>query len=176
MALFSRRVPVYVFLPVIVGCGAAGYAASTWRPEPVNKHSASSHTTTTAAQPSETSVVADTAAEPAKPQLAIASSPAQDIAPPAAVPIGEIDLLTPAEPVPRAAERRETDPDNARSASASVPTKASPRQQRAEPPGRTTSKARSQRTDRQRTAGPTAPPPNGLGGIPIIGPVFSLLQ
>ena len=94
------------------------------RPEPANKHhSAASHTADTpahtAARPSETSVVADTAAEPAKPQLAPASglaqgpaaNPAQDIAPPAALPIEEIDLPTPAVPAAKAAERQETDPE-----------------------------------------------------------------
>ena len=177
MALFSRRVPLYVFLPVIVGCGAAGYVASTWRPQPANKHSVALHTADTGRQPSETSVVADTAAEPARPQLATASSPVQDIVPPAALPIGEIDLPTPAEPAAKAAERRETHPDDNVRAGAGGrsdkapnagrpilmttssrrrpprPARALPRQHRAEPAVRTTSKAR-HRTDRQRTAGP----------------------
>ena len=83
MPLFSRRVPLYVSLPVIVGCGAVGYVASTWQPRP---------TPHPPARPNDTAVVANTA--PNEPQLA----PASGTFPTLALPIEEIDLPTPAVP------------------------------------------------------------------------------
>jgi hypothetical protein len=59
MLLFSRRVPLYVSLPVTVGCGAVGYVASTWQPGP---------TPDPPARPNHTAVVANTT--PNEPQLA----------------------------------------------------------------------------------------------------------
>jgi hypothetical protein len=159
MPLFTRRVPLYVSLPVIIGCGAAGYVASTWQPGLTNNHSVSSHLP---AQPSPTSVVASTLPEPRERQF----SPVSGTAPPGALPIEEIDLPMPVVPVAKAAERLETDPDAQPAPPASVTvTIAAPRPLRAGRPVQSTSKTRPLRTTQQRTA----PPPSGLKSIPIIG-------
>ena len=92
MPLF-RRVPLYVSLPVIVGCGAVGYVAGTWQPGPT-PHSP--------ARPNHTAVVANTA--PSEPQLA----PASGNVPTVALPIDEIDLQTPAVPATKVAEPLKT--------------------------------------------------------------------
>jgi hypothetical protein len=158
MSLFSRRVPLYVSLPLIVGCGAAGFLASTWQPVP--------------SLPTQGSVVANTELLSREPQLAPASSRSKSIV----LPIEEIDLPTPAVQAAKVAERQGTDSDEAQSAPASTPMmKAARRSPGADRPVRSTSKARPQRTAQQRT-GPPAPPPTGLKSIPIIGPMFSLLQ
>ena len=174
MPMLSRRVPLYVFLPVVVGCGIAGYVASTWRPEPGSGRTVSSPAVPVAEPPSQAPVLASMALEAVKPEFA----PTPDIVPAAALPIEEIDPPTPAVSATKAAELQESMPDDTvRSAPARVPTeKASPSPTRAEPPVRVTSKARSQRASRQRTAGPPPPPTTLLNGIPIFGPVFSLLQ
>jgi hypothetical protein len=162
MPLFSRRVSLYVSLPVIVGCGAVGYVASTWQSGPIPHPPARSN---------HTAVVANTT--PNEPQLAPPSRTFQTVA----LPIEEIDLPTPALPATKVAEPLKTNPDdNVRSAPAFDPViKAAPHASRPDRPVRSTSKARPQRTAQQRTGPPTSPP-SGLKSIPIIGPVFSLLQ
>jgi hypothetical protein len=132
--------------------------ASTWQPVP--------------SLPTQGSVVANTELLSREPQLAPASSRSKSIV----LPIEEIDLPTPAVQAAKVAERQGTDSDEAQSAPASTPMmKAARRSPRADRPVRSTSKARPQRTARQRTV-PPAPPPTGLKSIPIIGPMFSLLQ
>ncbi len=162
MPMFSRRVPLYVSLPVIVSCGAVGYVAGTWRPGPTPHSSA---------RPNHTAVVANTA--PSEPQLA----PASETGPTVALPIDEIDLLMPTVPTTKIVEPLRTNPnDNVRSAPPFAPVlKAAPRAPRADRPVRSTSKTRPQRATQQRP-GPPTPPPSGLKSIPLIGPVFSLLQ
>ena len=194
MPLLSRRVPLYVSLPVIAGCGVVGYVVSTWQP---------GATPDPPARPNQIADVPNTA--PSEPQLAPAAGilptvalPIEEIdlptpalpatkleplktnpddnvrsSPVVALPIEEIDLPTPALPATKL-EPLKTDPDdNVRSAPAFVPTiKAAARPPHADRPVRSTSKARPQR---QRSA-PPSPPPTGLTSIPIIGPVFSLLQ
>jgi hypothetical protein len=159
---FSRRVPLYVSLPVIVGCGAAGYVASTWQP---------GQTPHRPARPNHAAVVANTA--PNEPQLA----PTSGTFPTLALPIEEIDLPTPAVPATKVAEHLKTNPDeNVRPAPEFDPAiKAAPHAARSDRPVRATSKARPQRTAQERTGPPTSPP-SGLKNIPIIGPLFSLLQ
>jgi hypothetical protein len=162
MSLFSRRVPLYVSLPLVVGCGAAGYLASTWQPVP----------SLPTAQPTQGSVVANTELPSREPRRAPASSKSKSIV----LPIEEIDLPTPAVHAAKAAERQGTDSDEVQPAPPSTPMmKAARRSPRADRPVRSTSKARPQRTAQQRP-GPPAPPPTGLKSIPIIGPMFSLLQ
>src|SRR2546430_4562142 len=42
--LFSRRVPLYLSLPIIVACGAAGYIANTIQPGRTNTSRPPAHT------------------------------------------------------------------------------------------------------------------------------------
>jgi hypothetical protein len=166
-SLSSKRVPVYISLPIIVACGAAGYIANTIRPGGTIISQAPIHRLAEP-EPVAVSPVA-VHATPDQKQLSRVSVPRRDVLLPLA---GEVDLPTlnpnvvargvPAkviEPAPR------------------VPvTKAMSNRPRATRAVRTRSKARRpQRVARQPTSTP-APASTGLKSIPLIGPVFSLLQ
>jgi hypothetical protein len=172
-SVFSRRIPLYIWLPIILACAAAGVVASRLRPihpppgKPNNSHSAVS---------SQASVTASPAMEPTRAdgsRLSNTPSSPRD-AVPIAVPTGEIDLPTPAYSVAKRQEKVAGD--------AGVATPPVPAAQGVPPRARPASADRSgPRTSRtQRTAqqpaksSPTAAA--GLKNVPIIGPVFSLFQ
>jgi hypothetical protein len=174
MSLFSQRVPLYIFLPVIAACGAAGYIANTIGPLSTIFGQAQIHRPAEP-EPSHGPVATSPVAEKARPdekELSGASAPPRDAKSNALLPTDEVDLPTPA---PTATERYDRAPTNVIEA---VPplAKAMPEPPRATRAVRAVSKPhRPQRVARQPTSTP-ATASTGLKSIPLIGPVFSLLQ
>jgi hypothetical protein len=171
LQLFGQRVPLYIFLPVIVACGAAGYIANTIGPLSTNFGQAQIHRP---AEP-ELSHAASAVAEQARPdQKVLSSAPPRDAQSIALLPADELDLPT---PVPRVIERNDRVPANViEPAPPSPVTKAMPERPRTTRAVRAASKPRRpQRVARQPTSTP-ATASTGLKSIPLIGPVFSLLQ
>jgi hypothetical protein len=156
-SLFSKRVPFYVSLPVIVACGATGYVASTMRPG--------------SAIIGQAQILRPVVAGHAMSDQA--SVPPRD-APSTTVPLAiKVDLPTPA-PNIAGSERV---PANVIAPMPPVHvTKAMSERPRATRAARVASKPRRpRRMARQPTSTP-ATAAAGLKGIPLIGPVFSLLQ
>ena len=168
--LLRRRVPLYISLPVVLACGAAGYVASTWQPvdtarlqsPPAGKGGQGS-----AATPIRAPAVAET-------QLSSAIMP-----PNGASTAGQRDEADPLSPARRAAnvvQRNEQVPSSldeaAPSAAAITETEPHPhatRRARSASQGHGSPRTAQRRLSAPQTAG-------GLKGIPIIGPVFTLLQ
>jgi hypothetical protein len=167
-SLSSQRVPLYISLPIIVACGAAGYIASTIRPGSTIVSHAPIHRPAEPALSRGTVAVSPVAvhATPDRKQLSGVSAP---VARPLA---GEVDLRPPAPNVVARAV-----PANVIELTPRVPvTKATSDRPRATRAVRARSKARRpQRVVRQLPSTP-APASTGLKSIPLIGPVFSLLQ
>src|SRR5262245_25542205 len=101
MPLLNRRVPLYVSLPVIAGCGVVGYVVSNWQP---------GATPDPPARPNQIADVSKTA--PIEPQLA----PDEGTLPTVALPIDQIDLPTPALPATKPEPLKTNPDDNVRSA------------------------------------------------------------
>jgi hypothetical protein len=171
----SRRVPLYIWLPIVLGCAAAGAIASTLRPfhPPTGKPIPRSEV------PSQTPVSASPAVEPRRTggsQLSGVPSPVRG---PASIslPTDEIDLPTPA----RSITERHAKTDDV-GVAAPQPPAAQGVPPRASAARTHRSRARTGRaTGRaQRTAQQPAKAPStasaGLKNVPIIGPVFSLFQ
>jgi hypothetical protein len=147
MSLFSPRVPLYIFLPVIVACGAAGYIANTIGPLSTIFDQAPIHRP---AEPkrSHGAVATSRVAEQARPDqkgLSGASAPQRNERAPA-------NIIEPTPPL----------------------SKATPEPPRATRAVRAASKPRRPQRVRQPTSTPATT--TGLKSIPLIGPVFSFLQ
>jgi hypothetical protein len=156
--LVRRRVPLYVFLPVIVTCGVAGYVASIRHVPPASTAIGDLWT-----QSDPVDLAVNAVASQARRPLTFVSPP---IEVPPALPIHEFDLPTPAIPAAMSIERKAN----------MAPPSAAPMLPGAAKPVRSPNKARhQQRTARQRNE-PSAAPTGGLKSIPLIGPMFSLLQ
>ena len=174
-SLLSRRVPLYMWLPIVLACAAAGAIASTLRPvhPPPGKPIPRSEV------PSQPPVTASLPVEPTRTggsQLSSAPNPPGDAAS-IALPTDDIDLPTPT----RSIAERHAKADDAGVAAPQLPAAEGvpPRASAAR-----TDRSRA-RTDRatgraQRTAQQPAKAPStasaGLKNVPIIGPVFSLFQ
>jgi hypothetical protein len=187
--LFSRRVSLYVSLPVIAACGATGYIASAMQPGPTGGKQATfqSHSyslATPAPAPVPVPVTASAVEVPPSPSVELAL-PAENTLPRhgssvASFPTDEIDLPTPLAAAPAGIEQIAPKPAPVvvTQASTSVPVTAPPAQRtRAARAERRTSSTPVRRS--LPTAQPRVPPASksaGLKGIPLIGPVFSLLQ
>jgi hypothetical protein len=150
-SLFGRRVPLRIWIPIVIACAAAGFIASTlWpvRTIPSTPHiprSEGSGQTPVIASPTEA------------PSIVLAAD--------------AVDLATPVRSV---AERHEKEPANVRTptpAAKGAPTRASA----ARADNSATKVRRPKRTAQQPA---NAPPKSsaGLMNVPIIGPVFSLFQ
>ena len=166
-SLFSQRVPLYVWLPIVLACAAAGFIASTLRPViPNEPHIPRSE------RPSRTPVTAspaEDATKTAKGQLSRAIGPPRD-APSVVLPTDETDLATPA---PSAADRHAHAPDVGQSAPPAPAMKVAPKAVRTD---HALAKARRpQRTAQQPAKAPSTSSAS-LKNIPLIGPVFSLFQ
>jgi hypothetical protein len=172
LPLFSQRVPLYISLPVIVACGAVGYFANTIGPLSTIFGEAQIHRP---AEPEPShAAVATSPATPDQKELSGSSAPPRDAQSVALLPADEVDLPTPA---PRVIERNERVPANVIEPAPPGPvTKVMPEHPRATRAVRVASKPRRpQRVARQPTSTP-ATASTGLKSIPLIGPVFSLLQ
>ena len=111
MSLFSQRVPLYIFLPVIVACGAAGYVANTIGPLSTIFGQGQIHRPAEP-EPSHGPVATSPVAEQARPdqkELSGTSAPPRDAKSNALLPTDEVDLPTSA---PTATERYERVPTN----------------------------------------------------------------
>jgi hypothetical protein len=166
--VFSQRVPLYISLPVIVACGAAGYIASTMRPSTTMIGHAQIH------RPAEPEPSQRAVATSDQKELTGASAPPRG-APSVALPLAdEVELPRPAR---RVVERNERAPANVIEPAPPVPvTKALSERPRATRAVRAATKPRRpHRVARQPTSTP-AIASTALKSIPLIGPVFSLLQ
>jgi len=161
-SLLRRRVPIYVWLPIILACAVAGSIASTLRPVPPIP---SPPHVPRAEKSSQIPLVASPVEEAptAESQLSSALAPPREPAV-IALPTEELDL-----PSPSVVERQEQ-----------VPAGIAPRtpvpkvHAKVASNDRSAAKARrpqrmSQRTVKVKSAG-------ALNNVPIIGPMFSLLQ
>jgi hypothetical protein len=174
--LFSRRVPLYIWLPIVLACAAAGFIASTLRPvRPIPSNSSIPRSEAPSPAPA-IALPAEAPTRTAESQISRALGPPRDAAP-IAHPSDEIDLPTPASSV---TEHREKAADDA--AMAAPPVRAAQGvPPRARAAGTDRSGARTGRaTGRaQRTAQPAKVPSTtsaGLKNVPIFGPLFSLFQ
>jgi hypothetical protein len=174
--LFSRRVPLYVWLPIVLACVAAGVVASTLQPI----HPLPDKPIPRSEVPSQAPVTASPAVEPTRTggsQVSSAPSPPRGAAS-IALPTEEIDLPTPASSVTEGHEKVTDDVGVAAPpvpAVQGVPPRA--RAARTDRSGARTGRAtgRAQRTAQQPAKAPSTASA-GLKNVPIIGPVFSLFQ
>ena len=172
-SLSSQRVPLYISLPIILACGATGYVASTIRPGSMTVSQAPLHRPAEPEPSHETVAVSPIAvhATPDQKQLSDVSGPPRDVLSVARPLAGEVDLRTPTPIVVARAV-----PANVIEAAPVPVTKATSDRPRATRAVRASSKARRPpRVARQQTITP-APASTGLKSIPLIGPMFSLLQ
>jgi hypothetical protein len=171
-SLSSQRVPLYISLPIILACGATGFVASTIRPGSMTVSQAPLHRAAEPEPSHETVAVSPIAATPHQKQPSDVSGPPREVLSVARPLAGEVDLRTPTPIVVARAV-----PANVIEAAPGVPvTKATSDRPRATRAVRASSKARRPpRVARQQTITP-APASTGLKSIPLIGPMFSLLQ
>ena len=164
-ALFRRRVPLYVSIPIVVACGVTGYAAST---------TALFSTDATQVRIHPTPETSDAAA------IHLAKEPSNVTARPGDAPsivmaVREVELPP---PLPRLGHDEST-PEAVHDTPRPGPllvTEATHEQRRVSPAVRAASKFRRlHRMARQPKSAP-ATASNGLKSVPVIGSVFSLLQ
>jgi hypothetical protein len=150
-SLFGRRVPLRIWIPIVIACAAAGFVASTlWpvRPIPNTPH----------VPRSEGSGQAPVIASPTEaPSIVLAAD--------------AVDLPTPVRSI---AERHEKVPADVRTAAPAA--KGARARARAARTDNSATKARRPQRTAQQPA--NAPPKSsaGLKNVPIIGPMFSLFQ
>ena len=160
-ALFRRRVSLYVSIPIVVACGVTGYVAGT-----SGLHSTAASQAQLRPVPETSDAV--TISQPSEPSsVTVRPGDASSIA------VSEVELLTPL-PLP---ERNEAAGETVRDAPVPVLAKeATAEQRRASPAVRAAPKLhRRHRLTRQPKSAP-ATAPNGLKNVPLLGPVFSLMQ
>lgn len=191
--LISRRVPVYVFFPIVVACGAVGFVASTMRPGNSVTDASRIHAP---ADPGQGSVATSAVTEPplavAEKQLPTEAAPPRE-APFTALPADEMDLPVPvATPTPVTAPAaivaHDARPDDARPEPQPEPQQLVTPPPEAKPPHRQarvartarsvsdTSKTRRSQRSAQQRANPSTTSSAGLKNFPVLGPMFSLLQ
>jgi hypothetical protein len=153
-SLFSRRVPLRIWLPIVIACAAAGYVASTlWPVRPI-------------------------ASQPHIPRSEGPSQQAPVLASPMEEPTRTAGQLSRAIGPPREVAQHDRAPKKVRESAPPPPaTKGTlPRRARAARAGHSVARAsRPQRTAQQPVKA-SSTPSAGLKNIPLIGPVFSLFQ
>jgi hypothetical protein len=171
-SLFSRRVPLYIWLPVVLACAAAGFVASTLRPVrpiPGAPHIPRSEV------PSQGPTTASPLEQPtrtAESQLSRALGPPRD-APSITLP-EEVGFPAPA---PTVAKLHERAPEAVgESAAPALVTKGRPPQAIAGRTNRSAARGRPPQRTAQQPAKAASTSSAGLKNIPLIGPVFSLFQ
>jgi hypothetical protein len=154
--LSTRRVPLYISLPVIVACGAAGFIGSTLRPADTIAGQVAAYRSAT---PRQAPVMASSILHQPRDAPSIAVPPT-----------AEVDLQTPA---PQAVRRSDQVPDDVvEFTPPSVPvTRSPPQRTKAARTKQSVVKARSaQRTAQQPTAS------ESLKNVPLLGPALSMFQ
>jgi hypothetical protein len=178
MRLSNRRVPLSIFVSIVVASGAAGYVASTMQgagstadapqlPRSALSSAEPAPTVVESVGVAETAVPARLPPAPVAPTLALSPAPEPEpVAEPVHVAaVQEFDAKT---SEPAASPLPATEPVAA--------VKTPPRRTTASRPQRPAADLRRpQRVAQQRAIAPPAPA-KGLKAIPLIGPVFSLLQ
>ena len=162
--LFQRRVPLYVGIPIVVACGAMGYVAGM----PVlPRTTISKPQTLRIAEPADASVPAQPE-EPSKTTLPSTNASAS------ASPTSEVDPPT---PVPMILGHKQVVPENIADTTAPIPaTTAPPGQHRDSHAVRSASKTRKPHHLTHQTKIAPATASNALQSVPLLGPVFSLMQ
>jgi hypothetical protein len=153
-SLFSRRVPLRIWLPIVIACAVAGYVASTLRP--VRPTADQPHTLRSE-----------------RPSQAPVTSPEDEHEP--TMTAGQ--LSRPIGPPRDVAEHREQTPADVRAPVPLSPAmKGKPARARAARAKHAVARSsRPQRTAQQPAKAPSTSSA-GLKNIPLIGPVFSLFQ
>jgi hypothetical protein len=163
-SLLRRRVPIYIWLPIILACAVAGSIASTLRPLPPIPSPPHVPRAEKSSQSPFIASPAEEAPRTAESPLSRAFGPPRE-PPVIALPTEELDL-----PSPSVVERQEQVPAEI------APRTTVPKVQAIASNDRLAPKAyRPQR----RSQRPGKAPSNsavGLKNVPIIGPMFSLLQ
>lgn len=164
-SLPRRRVPIYIWLPIILACAVAGSIASTLRPVPPSPSPPHVPRAEKSSQSPLFASPADEAPRTAEGPLSRAFGPPSESAH-IALPTEELDLL----PSPSLVERHEQIPAGI------APRTAVPKVHAIASSDRLAPKAyRSQRRS-QRPSKVPSKSAVGLNNVPIIGPMFSLLQ
>jgi hypothetical protein len=169
-----RRVPIYVWLPIILACAVAGSIASTLRPVPPitspphvprAEKSSQSPLIASPAEEAPRASSAEKAPRTAESQLSSALDPPREPAV-IALPTEELDL-----PSPSVVERQEQVPAGIapRTPVPKVHAKVGSNE-------RSAAKARRPQRMSQRTVKVPSKSAGALNNVPIIGPMFSLLQ
>jgi hypothetical protein len=151
--LFERRIPLYIGLPIVIACGAAGYMVST--------------TTLHRAAISQLQIVG----LPEASEAGVLSQPPRG-ADPSSIVVATPDVHLPA-PVPLAIERSEAEPENNLHTTSAPETRPVPEQSRE---GRAGSKSRRSHRVTRRPKSVPGTAANGIQDTPLLGPVFSLMQ
>ena len=164
-SLLRRRVPIYVWLPIILACAVAGSIASTLRPVPPIPSPPHVPRGEKSSQSPLITSPAEEAPRTAESQLSSALGPPREPAV-IALPTEELDL-----PSPSVVERHEQ-----------VPAGIAPRtpvpklHAKVANNDRSAVKARRPQRMSQRTVKVPSKSAGALNNVPIIGPIFSLLQ
>lgn len=171
--LVSRRVPLSVSLPIIVACGTAGFIASTMQPRAMSPGTPQIHGSADAHQlPVATPAVED-------PSRASETELYAQLTPPRDAPSDAVSSADEMAPPPELATVPTTPGHETQQARRLVKPAQSPTPSSVKaPPQRTTQvvrPARSQRAIQSRTV-VRSTSATGLKNIPLVGPVFSLLQ
>ena len=164
-SLFRRRVPIYIWLPVVVACAAVGFVASTlrtYRPVPSPPHI--QHADGALAPPA-TDVRAAVTAD-GQSQISRAIGPPRE--PTIVLPVDEMDLPTPVLADKAPEYRKETLPE------VTLPPTRAATYQRAKVPrsDRPRSAGRHARRSEQNPAKAHQASTGGLKNIPVIGLLF----
>jgi len=170
--LSNRRVPLYVSVPIIIACAAAGFIASAMQARSTATGKSQLHRSAAPSQgPGATTTVWETP-RTSDNHLSAQLPPPRNAASLGLPPLDETALPLPSFPAPAGRERDAQGPGPiVKPAPQPLP---APRQQtRATQEERSASNGRRpQRTAQQRSSAPSV----GLKNVPIIGPVFSLFQ
>ena len=169
MSYFSRRVPLYIWLPIVFACAAAGFVASTLRQArgiPSPRSEAPNHAPVTASQ-------SEALIGPFSNQLSPALGEPRDQLSVALV-VPEADLPTAAIP----ARTNEWDAIVPKGKSVSPAPKVKHAATRAPPvrTGRSVARARRPPTTLQQPTKAVLTTSTSLKNVPIFGPVFAMFQ
>jgi hypothetical protein len=171
-SLFSRRVPLYIWLPIVLACVAVGFIASTLLVRPI----ASTPHIPRSEGPSQAPVTASPAEEPRR---ATGSQPSRVLGPPHETPsivvsTDEVDLPTPA---PGVGGRPSQLLDDVEKSTTPAPvSKGTPPRARVARADHSVARAHRPHRMAQQPAKAPSSSAAGLKNVPLIGPAFSLFQ
>jgi hypothetical protein len=171
-SLAARRIPVYVWVPIILACTVAGVFASKLRPlRPAHSTPPVQHSAIPSPPPVAASPAAHSSTDITGQGSRALGSPGSASAP-ASFPTDELDLPTPA---PKIADRPGQQTKPSAEATRSAPSSHGPGRARAAR-DHSLNRARRPQNIAQQPAKAPSTASSGLKSVPIIGPVISLFQ